>query len=54
MFELARRRLQRISGCLMVSIPKAWIRDRKLSKGDYVSIRINSRRELVIVPAKEG
>ena len=50
---IARRRLQAIGGCLLVSLPITWMRDHGLKKGDVVALYLENGR-LIIGVEKEN
>lgn len=50
MFKLASRKLQYVNGSLLVVLPKRWIENKHLEKGDEVSCLLNQRGDLVITP----
>ena len=53
MFELANRKLQYVNGSLLVVLPKKWIENKELEKGDRVSCLLNNRGDLVIKKSME-
>lgn len=48
--ERTKRRLQEISGSLFMSLPKSWLKNYKLRKGDEINISVEGDGSLRIAP----
>ncbi len=50
-FKLATRKIQLIHGTAFVSLPKAWVRNYRVQKGDSVTLNLREDGTLEISPA---
>jgi len=53
MFELAKHRLHEQGGSFLVVLPKKWVQNNGLSKGDLVVIALDEKGALKLTPKQE-
>jgi antitoxin component of MazEF toxin-antitoxin module len=53
MFKLDERSLINIKGSLLMTLPKIWIKNNDLHKGDRVNVDLDRDGRLVITPIRE-
>lgn len=52
-FELAKNKLHEQGGSYLLVLPKKWVKNNGLSKGDQMSIMLEKDGSLKLVPSKE-
>jgi phosphate uptake regulator len=50
---LVKRKLQKISGTLYVSLPQAWVKEFAFEKGMEIGMSVNKKGELFLKPNED-
>lgn len=53
MFEFGKRRIRAMNYTRQISLPKDWLRFRKIDAGNEVTIELTESGDLLIKPVKE-
>jgi len=50
--DIAKNRVQKVGGSLMVTLPYVWVQRHKVEKGDVISIQSDQKGRLIIKPCR--